>query len=838
MTPGPRTALGIDFGTSHTIAVVRRADGSVRPLLFDGAPLMPSAVCADTDGGLLVGRDAVHAGRRHPERFEPNPKRLIDRPSTLLGEREYPVPDLIAAVLDAVAEECRRVVGRPAQVTLTVPAEWGPSRRQVVEDAAARSGLGQVRLVPEPVAAATYYAEALKHRMAVGASIVVYDLGAGTFDASVVRRTAGGFATVALDGRGDLGGLDIDAALVDHLGATYGAREGWKRLTAPDTIEDRRHYRDFQDEVRVAKERLSRHQQSDIAIPLLDVEAHLTRGELEQIARPHIEQTIRVTEAVIRAAGLDAADSAGVFLVGGASRMPLVATMLHRALGLAPTVLDQPEVVVAEGSVLWAHAGPATVTFPLQRPAAPLTPAPSPAGPPHTSPAAFRPEPPTPQQVAPEHPPYTEPVAPRPLALVQESSPPQPAPARTLPPRMPTTPPAAEDDAEPRPPQTEAERAAAKRRGRRFLLWFLAVDVAIVLALIVVFNPPAFLAGKDDDTGEEETLTQAFEPDWDALGQFGTLANGIEGAFDGPVASLATVSTAAEDLLFAADFNGTVRAWSLEEGLLLDEFAFPQGIQGLYPTTDPSGTEILVLVDAAFDAHVWDEASQEFTAVGGPELPDMEDVEIGRVRTGVEDGAAVLAVMTETEYELYDLWSETSLGVRPRPEGLDWPNFAPVGDAVRIAGVGYSDPVEVFAADGEHLGTATDFGDWTTNDPPVGLSILTDGPDAYAMIYGESKSLHFWDLATLEPAFTTLSHKDEHDDFLNEIVQTQLGPSLMYLDAAGAVQVQGAESGEWAEISDASTGTVTGLEHATVDGHPIAVTADDRGDIQFWSLGQ
>lgn len=436
MRPLPSApSLGIDLGTSNTTAIVRRADGSARPLLFDGAPLMPSAVCSDTAGGLLVGRDALHSGRRHPERFEPNPKRHIDRGTVLLGTEEFPVIDLIAAVMRAAAEECRRVVGPPRQVTLTVPAEWGPARRRTVATAAARSGLGRVRLVPEPVAAATYFAESLGHRIAVGSSLVVYDLGAGTFDASVVRRTQHGFETVALDGRGDLGGLDIDAAIVEHLAGTYGDHEGWLRLTRPTTVVERRAFRDFSDEIRGAKERLSRHQQADLAIPLLDIDAHMTRTELERIAAPILEETVRLTQAVMRAAGLDTAHSAGVFLVGGASRMPLVATMLHRALGTAPTVLDQPEVVVAEGSVLW------------------------------TEPAGAAP-PPRPAPVAPRRPP-----------------PPVPVPPQALPPA--TRPPAA---APAPPPEAKAK---AKRRGRRVVLAVVAANILLVAALVYVFRPDA-----------------------------------------------------------------------------------------------------------------------------------------------------------------------------------------------------------------------------------------------------------------------------------------------------------------------------------------------------------
>src|SRR5262245_24055429 len=103
--------LGIDFGTSSTVAFLARADGRVAPLLFGDSPVLPSAVCLNPDGGLLVGRDATYAGRSRPEDLEPNPKRRIDEGTVLLGDRELPVVDLIAAVLRRVGQEAYRVTG-------------------------------------------------------------------------------------------------------------------------------------------------------------------------------------------------------------------------------------------------------------------------------------------------------------------------------------------------------------------------------------------------------------------------------------------------------------------------------------------------------------------------------------------------------------------------------------------------------------------------------------------------------------------------------------------------------------------------------------------------------
>jgi molecular chaperone DnaK len=346
--PPKRHALGVDFGTSNTVAVARWPDGRARPILVDGSPLLPSAVYAEPGGALAVGRDAVHSARLDPARFEPNPKRRIDDGLVLLGEHEIPVVDLIAAVLARVAEEWHRAVGpvRP-DVTLTCPATWGAARRTLLAEAAARAGLEGARLVAEPVAAATYFAEVLGRDVPIGSVVVVHDFGAGTFDASVVARTAEGFEVMAVDGRDDIGGLDVDAAIVEHL-----RTDAWHALMAPATVEERRAQRQLWDDVRIAKERLSRAQSADFVVPLLDTEAHLTRDELERVARPVLDQTVQITKGLLTWAGLPPGRLAGVFLVGGASRIPLVATLLHRELGEAPVVIEQPELVVAEGSIL------------------------------------------------------------------------------------------------------------------------------------------------------------------------------------------------------------------------------------------------------------------------------------------------------------------------------------------------------------------------------------------------------------------------------------------------------------------------------------------------------
>src|SRR2546423_5072375 len=100
--------LGIDFGTTHTVAVLETADGRVEPLLFDSSPLLSSAVFASADGRLLTGRDGERSARLDPTRYEPNPKRRIDEATILLGPTEYPLPQVIGAVLGRVVADATR----------------------------------------------------------------------------------------------------------------------------------------------------------------------------------------------------------------------------------------------------------------------------------------------------------------------------------------------------------------------------------------------------------------------------------------------------------------------------------------------------------------------------------------------------------------------------------------------------------------------------------------------------------------------------------------------------------------------------------------------------------
>jgi hypothetical protein len=355
--------LGIDFGTSHTTAVLRWPDGRVRPLLFDGSPLLPSAVYSEADGSLLVGRDAVHAARLEPGRFEPNPKRRIDRDTVTLGEAEVPVTTMIAAVLSRVKDEAVRVSGaRVDDLTLTHPAGWSGARLTKLTDASRLAGLPDPAMVPEPVAAAGYFVSVLGRTIPSGSALVVYDFGGGTFDASAVTPVPDGYRVLAMAGLDNLGGVDLDAALLEFVATVHRGQDpqAWQRLEHPDTPADRRHRRHLIEDLRAAKEMLSRAPSAAVPVPLLELEARVSREEFDALARPLLERTVTTTLEVIREADLTPKRIAAVLLVGGSSRIPLVAELLREASGVVPSTIDQPETVVAEGSVRLASGASGT----------------------------------------------------------------------------------------------------------------------------------------------------------------------------------------------------------------------------------------------------------------------------------------------------------------------------------------------------------------------------------------------------------------------------------------------------------------------------------------------
>jgi WD40 repeat protein len=490
----------------------------VTPLLFDASPLLASAVFVSADGEVLTGADAARAAGAAPAGLEPSPKQRIDDSSVWLGERDVPVVELLGAVLSRVGSEARRVAGSdPAETVLTYPAGWSRARLAVLAEAARRAGLGEVGLIREPVAAAAYFASVLGRQLPVGQCLVVYDFGAGTFDVSVVRLSATGGEVIAADGLTDTGGNDLDSLVVDLLRtSTPAAAEAWGRLDWPTTPGDRRARRTLWLDARAAKEQLTRHSRADVHIPIADLDGYVTREEFEGAARPLLERTVALTVATLRAAGVRREAIGGILLVGGSSRIPLAASLLHRSLGIAPTVIEQPELVVAYGSL---HTSAQIVATSLPHipnpPAAPLG-----DPPPRTSAAqavppaasavpAARPAPPVPPEVSPLI------VTPAPVAALSSPSAPNP---------LPDSPVVPSSSSNGLAPFTSPTATPAPEPGRRRRSRVLAGAAVLVLAVAVTFvvwyaqgRPDWFRRGPVLLAHDSEVLGLTFSPDGQTL---------------------------------------------------------------------------------------------------------------------------------------------------------------------------------------------------------------------------------------------------------------------------------------------------------------------------------
>jgi actin-like ATPase involved in cell morphogenesis len=338
--------LAVDLGTSNTVAALRIGSSEPRLLRLSGEQTLPSAVWLDRNGQLVVGRDAERQARLDAARFEPTPKLRVGEGQVLLGDQTVPVVNLLAALLSQVLGEARREGGEPDQLVLTHPAAWGASRRDVLLEAARIAGVRcPIRLLPEPVAAAGRFVTLPNVRLQPGQALAVLDVGGGTTDVAVVRPGPGGWEVLA-DGGTDIGGRDLDFELLRHLRTDAPL---WTELDRPPTPAARRVARTLAEDVRAAKEALSRYAHTDIPMPPPLPDAHLTRGEFEALVRPSLTKVVDVlTEVLGRARP---GPLAGVFLVGGCTRVPLIASLVAERTGLRPIVLESPECTVALGAL-------------------------------------------------------------------------------------------------------------------------------------------------------------------------------------------------------------------------------------------------------------------------------------------------------------------------------------------------------------------------------------------------------------------------------------------------------------------------------------------------------
>ena len=386
--------LGVDLGTTYTAAAVHR-DGRVEIVtLGNRAASVPSVVLLKEDESILAGDAANRRAVTEPGRVAREFKRRVGDPTPLLlGGTPYSAEAVMARLLRWVVDQVsEREGGPPGGIALTRPANWGPYKRELFDQAMRLADLEHVTTLTEPEAAAIYYAS--QERIDVGSVIAVYDLGGGTFDAAVLRKTGDGWELLGEpEGIERLGGIDVDEAVYQHVRRSL--VDEFSRLDPDDpavmaAVARLRH------ECVEAKEALST--DTDASIPVLlpnvQTEVRLTRAELEAMIRPTLQDTVGAMQRALRSAGVGPDEVSAVLLVGGSSRIPLVAQLVSAEFGRPVAVDAHPKNAIALGAAMAAGrsaGGEPTVVAPppVPPPIAPPPPlAPPPPAPAVTVPAA------------------------------------------------------------------------------------------------------------------------------------------------------------------------------------------------------------------------------------------------------------------------------------------------------------------------------------------------------------------------------------------------------------------------------------------------------------------
>ncbi len=350
------TIVGIDLGTTNSEIAVYR-DG--RPLVLAderGRVVLPSMVGLSETGELLVGEEARNQSVLAPERTVRSIKRRMGTDARVrLGERDYAPQEVSAIILSRLKETAQLHLGSPVRrAVITVPAYFSDAQRQATREAGEIAGLEVVRIVNEPTAAALVY-EAAQHQ---GKRILVYDLGGGTFDVSVVRIEAGVVEVISSHGNNQLGGDDFDEKIVAHVLEHLKLKHGVGVSDQPQAMA--RILRSAE----AAKKHLSDHPYARIQEEYLAVhggkpvnlDLELSRGEYEAMIMPFIEETLGAVHVALQSADLASSQVDEILLVGGATRTPLVRRRLVEAFGREPRGEVDPDLCVAMGAAIQGAA--------------------------------------------------------------------------------------------------------------------------------------------------------------------------------------------------------------------------------------------------------------------------------------------------------------------------------------------------------------------------------------------------------------------------------------------------------------------------------------------------
>jgi molecular chaperone DnaK len=346
--------IGIDLGTTNSeVAIVR--DG--QPYVFpgdDGDPILPSFVGLSEDGRLLVGKAARNQWGLAPERTVKSIKRKMGQDVKVrLGEQEYRPQEISAMILRALRDRAERALGRPVKkAVITVPAYFNDAQRQATREAGELAGLDVVRILNEPTAASLTYDPSQRDLR----RMLVYDLGGGTFDVSIVQAQEGVVEVLASHGDTHLGGDDFDDLLVKHIADKFEEEHGIdlranlaskaRLLRAAEAAKRQVSFHPF---ARLEEEFIAEKDGQALHLNL-----EIAREEYEALIRPLLDRTMDCVQRALDDSHLTGAQIDKVVLVGGSTRTPLVTQLLEERLGQPPHQEVNPDLCVAMGASLQA----------------------------------------------------------------------------------------------------------------------------------------------------------------------------------------------------------------------------------------------------------------------------------------------------------------------------------------------------------------------------------------------------------------------------------------------------------------------------------------------------
>ncbi|PTT87020.1 molecular chaperone HscC [Pelomonas sp. HMWF004] len=339
--------VGIDLGTTNSLVAVWR-DGRAQLIPNAlGEVLTPSCVSLDEDGTVLVGRPAVERLQSHPERSTALFKRHMGSSRlTRMGKREFRPEELSALILKVLKADAEAFLGEPVtEAIITVPAYFSDAQRKATRAAGQIAGLKVERLLNEPTAAALAYG---LHQREAESRFLVFDLGGGTFDVSVLELFDGVMEVRASAGDNFLGGEDFVNTLIDTF---------FERLQLPASLRQHEVFMArLRAETEAAKRLLSLQAAATIKLRHGEVEHRLDIDEalLEQTCAPLFKRLRLPVERALRDAGLRSSELDAIVLAGGATRMPLVRRLVTMMFGRFPSTELDPDQVVAMGAAVQA----------------------------------------------------------------------------------------------------------------------------------------------------------------------------------------------------------------------------------------------------------------------------------------------------------------------------------------------------------------------------------------------------------------------------------------------------------------------------------------------------